>query len=375
MAEPADRVPRWLDVGASYAWRVLLVAGAIYLAVIALARLRVVVMPLVIALFLSTVLVPPAQWLRRHGWPPLAATWAVFVAGMLVVAAVLLYIVPSVTHHFGALQHEANKGIKRIQDWMVRGPLHMSRKQVKRDFHNLGKEIQKNRTKLLEGALQQATIVLDLVVGGILSIVFAFFFVKDGSVITNWWLGVFDEEHAADLRAIGDRVWRTVSGYIRGTAINGVVNGTLMFIALVAIGVPLAGPIAVLTFVGGFFPIVGALLTGALAALLALVAKGPLAAVLVIGVTIVIHNVEGYLVGPVVLGRAVKLHTIVVLIALAAGGAIGGIPGAFVAVPLTAVVLTVIDYYRLKRRPSDDADASAAEPPPPRALRGRPPIG
>ncbi len=367
-------MPRWLDVGASYAWRALLVAGGIYLVVLAIARLRVVVLPLVVALFLSTVLVPPAQWLRKRGWPPLAATWAVFVAGMLVVAGILLYIVPSVTNHFSALQHQANQGIKRIQDWMVHGPLHMSRKQVKRDFHNFGKEIQKNRTKLVEGALQQATVVLDLVVGGILSIVFAFFFVKDGSVITNWWLGIFDDEHAADLRAIGDRAWRTLSGYIRGTAINGLVNGTLMFIALLAIGVPLAGPIAVLTFVGGFFPIVGALLTGALAALLALVAKGPLAAVLVIGVTIVIHNVEGYLVGPVVLGRAVKLHTIVVLIALTAGGALAGIPGAFVAVPLTAVVLTIIDYYRLKGR-EPAGETAAATPPPPTALPRRPPVG
>jgi predicted PurR-regulated permease PerM len=119
----------------------------------------------------------------------------------------------------------------------------------------------------------------------------------------------------------------------------------------------------VLTFVGAFFPIVGALLTGALAALLALVAKGPVAAVIVIGVTIVIHNVEGYLVGPIVLGRAVKLHPIVVLIALTAGGAVGGIIGAFIAVPLTAAVINIIDYYRGKSagRPNAGDAASNAE--------------
>jgi predicted PurR-regulated permease PerM len=179
--------------------------------------------------------------------------------------------------------------------------------------------------------------------------VFAFFFVKDGSTFTSWFLGLVSEETADDMRALGSRLWRTVSGYIRGTAINGVVNGSLMFAALLGLGVPLAGPIAVLTFAGAFFPIVGALLTGGLAALVALVAKGPLAALIVVGVTIVIHNVEGYLVGPIVLSHAVRLHAIVVLIALTAGGALGGVLGAFLAVPTTAAVLNIIDYYRAKR--------------------------
>jgi putative heme transporter len=350
VAEPTRPVPAWLDRAAALAWRALLVALAVYAFVLVFGRLRVIIVPLIVALFLATVLVPPARYLRSRGWPPLAATWTVFLLGLLAVAGVLLYVVPSVTNHFGDIQHQANRGIQRIQDWLVKGPFHMSRKDVKRDFHNIGKEFNKNRTKLLVGALQQATVVLEVIIGGLLSVVFAFFFVKDGPTIIDWWLGLVSDETAQDLRVLGDRIWRTLSGYIRGTAINGVVNGTLMFFALLGIGVPLAGPIAVLTFVGAFFPIVGALLTGALAALLALVAKGPFAALLVVGVTIVIHNVEGYLVGPVVLGRAVRLHTLVVLIALSAGGALGGILGAFIAVPLTAVGLSVIDYYRTKGR-------------------------
>src|SRR5690242_13395122 len=219
-------------------------------------RLRVILVPLIVALFLATILVPPARYLRRHGWPPLAATWMVFVLMILVIAGVLLYIVPSVTNHFGDIQHQANRGIQRIQDWLVHGPFHMKRADVKRDFHNIGKEFNKNRTKLLVGALQQATVVLEVIIGGLLSVVFAFFFVKDGPTIVDWWLGLFSDETAHDMRVLGDRIWRTLSGYIRGTSINGVINGTLMYIALVAIGVPLAGPIAVLTFAGAFFPIV-----------------------------------------------------------------------------------------------------------------------
>ncbi|MBV8949803.1 MAG: AI-2E family transporter, partial [Actinobacteria bacterium] len=339
-------VPLWLDQAASLAWRAIVVGIAVYVVVVVFGRLRVVVIPLIVALFLSTVLVPPAQWLRRRGWPALAATWAVFLGGLLVIAAVLLYIVPSVTNHFSDLQHQANRGITRIQDWLVRGPFHMSRAQVKKDFHNFGKQLNKNKGKFLQGALQQASVLIEVIIGGILSLVFAFFFVKDGDAFSSWLLGLVRPETADDLRALGNRLWRTVSGYIRGTAINGLVNGVLMFAALIGLGVPLAGPLAVLTFAGAFFPIVGALLTGALAALIALVAKGPVAALIVVGVTIVIHNVEGYLVGPIVLGRAVKLHAIVVLMALTAGGAVGGVLGAFIAVPTTAALLNVIDFYR-----------------------------
>ncbi len=374
----------WLDSAASLAWRALVVGAALYVVVVAFGRLRVLVVPLIVALFLSTVLVPPARWLRARGWPPLAATWAVFIGGTLVVAAVLLYIVPSVTNHFSDLQHQANRGIQRIQDWLVRGPFHMSRTQVKKDFHSLGQQWNKNRTKVLQGALQQATILLEVVVGGILSIVFAFFFVKDGHAFTDWFLNLLSDETADDMRALGSRLWQTISGYIRGTAVNGVVNGTLMFFALFGLRIPLAGPIAVLTFAGAFFPIVGALLTGALAALVALVAKGPVAALIVVGVTIVIHNVEGYLVGPIVLGRAVRLHAIVVLIALTAGGALGGILGAFIAVPTTAAVLNVIDYYRSKRARSaqvleaegpDGSDAAGRVPTTPVAGRPTPAPG
>ncbi len=351
--EERAQVPRWLDRGAALAWRALLIGAAVYVLLLVVGRLRVVVIAVVVALFLSTVLVPPTRWLRARGWPPLAAVWTVYFAGFLMIAGILVWLIPSVSHQFGSLQHAANKGSKRIQDWLVRGPLHLKRANVTHDFHQFGRTISKNRGRFLQGALRQASVALEVIVAGILSLVFAFFFVKDGPVITRWWLDLLSPEHADDMRTIGARAWRTLSGYIRGTTINGIVNGALMFIALLALGVPLAAPLAFFTFLGAYFPIVGAILTGGLAALIALVAKGPVAAAIVVGVTIVIHNVEGYLVGPIVLGRAVKLHTIVVLIALTAGGALGGVLGAFIAVPATAVALNIIDYYRLKGHPRD----------------------
>jgi len=176
--------------------------------------------------------------------------------------------------------------------------------------------------------------------------VISFFFVKDGTVMSGWVLDQLQPSTAATARAIGERSWTTLTGYVRGTAINGLVNAVLMSIGLVLLHVPLVPVIAVLTFFGGFFPIVGAFASGAVAAAVALVAKGPGTALLVVGLTIVVHHVEGYLVGPIVLGRAVRLHTIVVLLALAAGGEIAGVLGAFVAVPLTAVTVGIVDELR-----------------------------
>ncbi|HEY0400114.1 MAG TPA: AI-2E family transporter, partial [Acidimicrobiia bacterium] len=172
------------------------------------------------------------------------------------------------------------------------------------------------------------------------------FFVKDGNAMSDWFLEQLPPSSAVTLQAIGARSWQTLTGYVRGTAVNGLVNGALMSVGLLLLHVPLVPVIAVLTFFGGFFPIVGAFVSGGVAAAVALVAKGPGTALLVVGLTVVIHHVEGYLVGPIVLGRAVRLHTVVVLLALAAGGEVAGVFGAFVAVPLTAVVVGIVDELR-----------------------------
>jgi len=234
-------------------------------------------------------------------------------------------------------------GIDRVQNWLVRGPFNLSRRDVKRDFDNFGASFKSHAGGF---AVRGATLVGEIAADVLLSLVLTFFFVKDGDRIAASFLRLVPPTRKADAREVGTRIWATLSAYIRGTAINGLVNGSLMTASLVVIGVPLAVPIGVLTFFGGFFPIVGAIAVGALAALVALVAKGPVAALVVVGVTIVIHNVEGYLVGPLVLGRAVKLHPVAVLLALAVGGVLAGIIGAFVAVPTAAVVAATFDYYR-----------------------------
>ncbi|HZU72937.1 MAG TPA: AI-2E family transporter [Acidimicrobiales bacterium] len=347
---PPSPVPGWLASSTAYAWRVLVLGAVAYIAAIAFGRLELIIVPVVAALFFSTVLVPPARWLRRHGLPPLAATWVVFLAALLVVAGIVGGLVPSISGEFSALGKELSKGLTTFQHWLENGFLHLSHRQVTNFVDSAKKELNTNRAKLIKGALSGVTLVLQGAGATLLTMVLTFFFVKDGEDIGNWALGLAAESRAPDLRAVGSEAWATLGGYVRGTAANGAVNAVLISIGLLGLGVPLVAPIAVLTFVGGFLPLVGAIAAGLTAALVALVAKGFVAALIVVGMTVVIHNIEGYLVGPLVLGRAVKLHPIAVLLALTIGTILGGIIGAFLAVPATAVALAVNEHYRIRRR-------------------------
>ena len=351
-------VPQWLDRAAAFGWRFLVVAAAIAVVALALSRLVVVLIPVIIAMMFSTVLVPPAQWLRRHGWPSLAATWAVFLGAFALVGALLVWLIPAIADEFDSLGHRATGGVHKVQHWLVTGPLHLSRAQVRHDFNQVGHYFSSHAGGL---AVAGATLAVEIVVGLLLTLVVTFFLVKDAEKLSTGALHLIGDRYGEHGRALGAQCWATLTGYIRGTTANGVINGTLMGIGMVALGVPLALPIGVLTFFGGYFPIVGSLVSGGLAALVALVAQGPTTALIVIGITIAIHNIEGYLVGPLVLGRAVHLHPLAILLALAIGTVIAGIVGAFIAVPLTAIGATIISYAR------QTAASASPDPLPPSA--------
>lgn len=332
-----------------------MLAAAAILTVVALANLTVVVIPVIGALFISAIFVPPARWLKRHGWPPLAATWAVFLVAMAGVAGMGLWLVPTVGAQFGPLGHTLADSLGSVRHWLVHGPLHLRGQEVDRYINEARDRLTGaagsgglliGGGRILQGAASGLRLVVHLLATLALTVVVSFFFVKDGHAMGEWFLAQLQPGTASRVQAIGTRAWATLSGYVRGTAINGLVNAILMSLGLVLLGVPLVPAIGVLTFFGGFFPIVGAFVSGAVAALVALVAKGPAAALLVVGLTVVIHHVEGYLVGPFVLGRALRLHPVVVLLALAAGGTVAGVLGAFIAVPVTAVTVAIVDELR-----------------------------
>jgi putative heme transporter len=339
-----------LTRAAAVSWRVLVIVAAAALLLYLLVQLRLVVLPVILALFLSTQLVPPANLLRRRGLPPSAATATVVVGAVLLLAGVVLLLVTQVTPQLSTLRQQVTTGIEDVQRWLATGPLNISQDELSGTFDRLRASFGGDGRGIARGVLTGATVAGEIVAGIILTLVLTFFFVKDGHRITGFLLDVVGEERREDARAIGRQAWETVSAYLRGVATVGLVDAVLIGIGLVIVGVPLVIPLAVLTFFGAFFPLVGAFLAGALAALVALVAKGPLAALIVIGITVGVQQLEGHVLAPVVLGRAVNLHPVAILLALTAGAVLAGIVGAFLAVPVMAVTWTVLVYLRQRGR-------------------------
>jgi predicted PurR-regulated permease PerM len=224
-------------------------------------------------------------------------------------------------------------------------PLGVSQAEVDKAIDNGVKSLKGSGDRLVGGAVSGALAALNVLAAIVLTLVLTFFFVKDGRQLWGWIAGLFGR-HRASAEELGGRVWRVLTGYVHGIALVALIDALLIGLVLVAVGVPLAMPLTVLTFLAAFFPVVGAVAVGLAAVLVALVAKGAVAA-LVVGVAIlVIQQLDGNVLQPLLVGRRLELHPVVVLLALTAGGVVGGLAGAFLAVPLAAVAGAVIDYLR-----------------------------
>jgi predicted PurR-regulated permease PerM len=322
-------VERWGRTGWSALGVGLAVAGAIWVTL----RLLVVVVPLVVAVLLTTLLWPPARWLRRRGWRPLAATWSVMLGTFAVLGGMLAWIVPTVSGQATSLRTSVGDGVTRVEDWLVTGPLGISQARVDVWSSDLRTQFGSFESQLAKGALARTPFVLEIVAGIVLSFVLVFFFLQDGP----GWRQRIAVDDARPLGRRIDAVWSSLTGFARGLVVNAAVNAIVLGVALGVLGVPLAAPIAAVTFVASFVPLVGAIVSGAVAALVALVAVGPGTALIVVAVTVVIHHLEAYVVGPRVIKHGTGIHPAVLIVSLVIGISIAGVPGGFLAGPTAAV--------------------------------------
>ncbi len=336
-------MPQLLQDAAALAWRVLAVVLAIGVVVWVLAQLRVVVIPVVLALFASAILAPPAGWLRERHVPRGIATLIVVVAALALVSGFVVWTVPRVAAQVPDFTRSLTAGIAHVQRWLETGPLQLSPSQV--NLSNVASSIFSSR-EVASRAIGGVSLVTELIAEGILAFILTIYFVNDGDRMFAWFVSLFRGDRAAVVEELGRRSWESIAGYIRGTTINGVINGSMMAAGLLVLGVPLVLPLAILTFFGAYLPILGAILAGAVAALIALVSKGVVTAAIVVGITIFIHQFEGNVLAPLVLGHTVRLHPVAVLLALSSGTVIGGIAGAMLAVPVLGVLVAWAGFYR-----------------------------
>lgn len=350
--------PSLLSVAAGYSWRILIVLLLVWILIQVLIRLRLVVLPVIAALFVTALLGPLAQKLKAKGWPPILATWTVMLGTILVFAGVVGAIAPSVGDELDDVGSSAKEGFEDVIDYLAESPLKLSKADVDRYLDQAVEEISANRDKITAGVLSGAAKAVELITQFFLTLVLVFFFVKDGPQMFRWFESQFPSRNRRHVRAIGERGWAAIGGYLRGTAIIALVDATLIGLTLLVVGVPLVIPLAVLTFFGAFFPLIGAVAAGVVAALVALVTSGPFDALIVGAAILVIQQVEGDVLQPIVMGKSVRLHPVVILLALTAGGVTAGLVGAFIAVPVTAVGASVGNYIKKVNREDPPAPVS-----------------
>jgi predicted PurR-regulated permease PerM len=343
-------VPRWLALATAYSWRLLVVGAAVVALALAISRLYLVFLPLFAALLFATFLWPVADWLTGRGLHRGLAAATTVVGGIGVLAGLGALLGPPFVSAIDDLGDELTEAIDAAEGWLVDGPLDLSQEQLGDAVDRAAEQLRDNVGTLSQSALSGAIVVVEIVTGTLLAVVLLFFLLKDGERIWQWLLGLFDARRG-DVDELGRRAWATLGGYVRGLTVVAAFDAVFIGLALLAIGVPLVLPLAVITFFAAYVPIVGATASGLLAVVVALVTLGFVEALLVLAAIVAVQQLEGNVLHPLVVGRAVELHPIAILLAVTAGALLFGVIGAFVAVPVAAVAATALAYGR-ERRPA-----------------------
>lgn len=336
--------------------QVLLVLALAACVVLGMRHLKLLVIPTLIALVVAAAVSPVVGALRRRGWPPALATWTALLTGLGGLGVVLWLVGRGIRREWGELARSADEGLDELQAYLTEGPLGLSDAQIEAARQAASDLAASEQVR--SGAVAGATVAAEAVAGVLLGVVILFFLLKDGRRIYSFLIQPFDRRHQARAWRIGDRSVQVLGGYVRGTALVALVDAVVIGLALVVLGVPLALPLATIVFLGAFIPLIGATVAGTLAALVALVANGPVTALVVVGVVIAVNQLEGDLLAPVVLGKALSLHPLAILLALTAGTIIAGIVGALLAVPIAAVAWAALKEWRAPDPPPQVPSAS-----------------
>jgi predicted PurR-regulated permease PerM len=352
-----DAVPRGLAVASAITFRALIVLAGIVIVAMGAARLMLVVLPVLISILLTTLLSPLSRWLQSHRWRPAPAALASVLLALLVFFGLWALIIPGVLSQSDDLFANLQNGAKQAVD--VLEPFGVGRGDVDRAIDDGLKSVQGGAVanEVLTGAM----LLTQWAAAVVLIVVLTFFFVKDGDSIWGWLVELFHEDRQDTIREAGARSWRALSAYVQGVLLVATIDAVLIGAGLLILGVPVAMPLIVLTFLAAFFPIVGAFTAGAAAVLVALVANGLPTALAILAIIVAVQQLEGNVFYPIVVGRKLALHPVGILIALTAGGVLAGVAGAFLAIPVVAVGGAILQFMR-ERREARQANAVLAPP-------------
>jgi len=349
-APPADEaVPPALKVAAAYSWRILVIVGVIAVLVFVIMQFRDIVVPFFVAVLLAALLVPFMNFLVRKGWPRWLAIVVAMVGTLAVIAGLIVLVVLQVRAGYPDLQAQSVEAYDNLKAWLLASPLQLTEADISAYLGQAWEAVQRDSSALVSGLMSVGTTAGHVLAGFLLTLFATLFFLIDGKGVWRWIVGLFPRRSRPAVDGAGQAGWITLTTFVKVqifvAAVDAIgIGAGAWILGLFFGGFPLVIPIAVAVFLGSFIPVVGALISGALAVFVALVYLGPIPAVMMLGIVLLVQQVEGHILQPLVMGTAVKVHPLAVVFAVAAGGFIAGIPGALFAVPVIAVLNVVVKY-------------------------------
>lgn len=345
-----DRVDRgvvlneWMKATAMFALRMLAFAVFVYALLKIIGAFWAGVLPMVLALIICTVLAPIATAMRRRKVPSGLAAAVTLLGFIGLLAAIFMLIAPDVIAHSRLLYLQALEGIQRLQLWLQGPPLNLDPEDLNDAVNEIAQWVQNQAGAIAGGVFSGIGTAAGLVVTLVVILVLTFFFLKDGHRFLPWLRSASGGRSGLHATELLTRAWNTLSGFIRAQAIVSLIDATFIGVGIWIVGVPMAFTLSVITFIAGFIPIVGAVVAGALAVLVALVSLGFTEALIVLAIVIVVQQLEGNILSPMLQSRAMNLHPVIVLISVTIGGGLFGLVGAFLAVPVAAMVAVAYRY-------------------------------
>ncbi|MFF7291901.1 AI-2E family transporter [Microbacterium sp. NPDC008134] len=370
--EAEEAVPLPLRITAGYAWRLLLIAAVVAGFIWIVIQLKLLVIPLMVGILITALLWPAFEWMLRHRFPRWLAV-AVSILGTIAIVTTLMWLVVwQIRAQLPDVQERTGAAIEQFRQFLLEGPLHLTEKQIQ-GYIDQGFALLNEQAQLLfNGALAVGTTAAHVVTGAVLSLFILICLLADGAGIWRWTLRLFPRKARPAADSAARNGWSTIINYARTQLLVAAIDAVGIGTGAALLGVPLALPVAVLVFLGSFIPIVGAVVTGAIAVLLALVYNGPWIALAMLIVVLGVQQLEGHVLQPILMGSAVKVHPLAVVLVVAGGSMIGGIPGALFAVPLAAFVnVAAVTVSTGSWRTGDQPDADLIWSTVPRQRRRR----
>lgn len=337
-----DAVDPFVRKSAEWAWRLLVILAAILALLWLVERLKVIVVPVALAVILTALLLPAVDWLDRRGAPRGGAVALVLLTACAVFGGIMTFVVSQFISGLPSLTEQVTRSIENATNWLIEGPWHLSHAQIENAGDAVVKALRDNQEKLTSGALSTAATITEIITGALLMLFTLIFLLYGGRHIYAFLTKIVPARSRERVRDAGRAGFNSLIGYVRATFLVALVDAVGIGTGLAIMGIPLALPLASLVFIGAFIPLVGAVLTGFLAVVVALLAKGFVYALITFGLIIAVQQLEAHVLQPVLMGRAVSIHPLAIVLALATGGVLAGIVGALLAVPVLAVLNSAI---------------------------------